>query len=96
MNVKIYVTAQSLENYSDTNIPYWKPKGPMQFVIEDVNSEIILYARKSDIVSVITKQLAMESNQMCKYTYISHEVVFSEAKICGVDFSNSLTSLMSI
>ena len=73
----IQVTAQYWENYSDTNTPYWKPKGGVDFHFP-IDADVILYARRKDLVRAITKMVEEQSNDYCLYEYIDHEVKFSK------------------
>jgi len=40
----ITIYTQYYENYSDTATPYWKPKGGQVFEIENIESDLIMYA----------------------------------------------------
>ena len=97
MNVKISVNAQRYENYGfHEGREYWKPKGGMLFTIEDIDADIVMYADNKKVVEAIQRQLELRSSDLEKFEYIDHEVIFSEAKIAGVDFSDSLTQLMNL
>ena len=97
MNVKINVNAQRYENYGfHEGREAWKPKGGTLFVIEDVDMDQVTYSWEEQIVAAIKEQLKANSNDLEKFEYIDHEVIFSEAKIAGVDFSDSLTQLMNL
>ena len=97
MNVKISVNAQRYENYGfHEGREYWKPKGGMLFTIEDIDSDIVMYTDNKKVVEAIQRQLELRSSDLEKFEYIDHEVIFSEAKIAGVDFSDSLTQLMNL
>ena len=97
MNVKINVTAQLYENYGfHEGREYWKPKGGMLFTIEDIDSDVVMYADNKKVVEAIQRQLELRSSDLEKFEYIDHEVIFSEAIIAGVDFSDSLTQLMNL
>ena len=97
MNVKISVNAQRYENYGfHEGREYWKPKGGMLFTIEDIDVDIVMYADNKKVVKAIQRQLELRSSDLEKFEYIDHEVIFSEAKIAGVDFSDSLTQLMNL
>lgn len=97
MNVKISVNAQRYENYGfHEGREYWKPKGGMLFTIEDIDSDVVMYADHKKVVEAIQRQLELRSSDLEKFEYIDHEVIFSEAKIAGVDFSDSLTQLMNL
>ena len=97
MKVKINVNAQRYENYGfHEGREYWKPKGGTYFTVEDVDSDVVAYAHREQVIEVIKEQLNERSNDLEKFEYIDHEVIFNEAKIAGVDFSNSLTQLMNL
>ena len=97
MNVKISVNTQRYENYGfHEGREYWKPKGGMLFTIEDIDSDVVMYADNKKVVEAIQRQLELRSSDLEKFEYIDHEVIFSEAKIAGVDFSDSLTQLMNL
>ena len=97
MKVKINVNAQRYENYGfHEGREYWKPKGGVLFVIEDVDVDDVTYSWQEQIVAAIKEQLEANSNDLEKFEYIDHGVIFSEAKIAGVDFSDSLSKLMNL
>lgn len=97
MKVTVRVNAQRYENYGfHEGREYWKPKGGMTFTIEDVDGDVVAYAHREQVIEVIKEQLNERSNDLEKFEYIDHEVIFNEAKIAGVDFSNSLTQLMNL
>ena len=97
MKVKINVNAQRYENYGfHEGREHWKPKGGTLFVIEDVDMDQVTYSWEEQIVAAIKEQLEANSNDLERFEYIDHEVIFSEAKIAGVDFSDSLSKLMNL
>ena len=97
MKVKINVNAQRYENYGfHEGREYWKPKGGTLFVIEDVDMDQVTFSWEEQIVAAIKEQLEANSNDLERFEYIDHEVIFSEAKIAGVDFSDSLSKLMNL
>ena len=71
----IQVTAQYYENYSDSNIPYWKPKGGVDFHFP-LDADVALYVYNEDLVRAITKMVEEQSNEHCRYEYIDHEIKF--------------------
>ena len=97
MKVTVRVNAQRYENYGfHEGREHWKPKGGTLFVIEDVDMDEVTYSWEEQIVAAIKEQLDANSNDLEKFEYIDHEVIFSEAKIAGVDFSDSLSKLMNL
>ena len=75
MNCTVKVMAQYFENYSDTNTPYWKPKGGQEFQIV-IDSDTILYS--DELKSHLTTLVAAQSNEHHKYEYIEHDVEFKK------------------
>ena len=97
MNVKVTVKAQMHENkafYEGGEA--WKPKGVTHFSIEHVDADIVMYASDKVVTESLIEQLESFSSDLEKYTYIDHEIIFSEAKIAGVDFSESLSKIMNL
>ena len=78
MEVTIRITAQYYENYSDTDTPYWKPKGGQEFTIK-ADADTIFYTYDSDLKEILSKMVADESDSHNKYEYLGHEVKFFEA-----------------
>jgi hypothetical protein len=65
--------AQYHENYSDTNTPYWKPKGGQEFQIV-MDSDIVMYS--NDLVKHLTDVVSSQSDEHNKYSYLEHDVEF--------------------
>ncbi len=85
MNITVLVSAQYYENYSDTPIPYWKPKGGVDFSFP-VDSDLLMYTPETQLVSALSRLVEAQSNGYARYEYISHEVKFSEPKVVeGLD-----------
>ncbi len=78
MDVTIRISAQYYENYSDTDTPYWKPKGGHEFTIK-ADADTIFYTYDSNLKEILSKMVADESDSHNKYEYIDHEVIFFEA-----------------
>ncbi len=76
MMCTIQVTAQYYENYSDTNFPYWKPKGSVDFHFP-LDADVALYAPKGVLVDALIKMVEEQSNGYALYEYKDHEVKFS-------------------
>ena len=77
MMCTIQVTAQYYENYSDSNTPYWKPKGGVDFHFP-LDADVALYVHREDLVNAITKMVEEQSNEHFRYEYIDHEIKFSK------------------
>ena len=80
MMCNIQVTAQYYENYSDSNIPYWKPKGAVDFQFP-VNSDVVFYTPQDVLEMALIKMVEEQSNECSLYHYLSHEVKFSQPKV---------------
>ena len=76
----ISISTQYHENYSDTDTPYWKPKGEQVFEIE-ISYDILMYC--NNLQKILTEMVAEESNEHAKYTYLSHEVHSGAETLCS-------------
>ncbi len=74
MKCKLFINCQYYQNYSDTDTPYWKPKGGHEFVIE-VESDV-MYSNKLE--EHLTKMVEDETTEYEKFEYRGHELKFSE------------------
>lgn len=87
-NVKVVVLAQVLENYGfDSGSEHWKKKGGITFNIT-LNSDLVMYADdlKANLIELVKK----EGNDLEKFEYIGHDVIFNEVEIDP----NKLTALI--
>tara|TARA_R110001606_G_scaffold62592_1_gene145530 strand:- start:2 stop:343 length:342 start_codon:yes stop_codon:yes gene_type:complete len=75
MDCKIIINSQYYQNYSDTDTPYWKPKGGHEFQIE-VNSDVLMYS--NELEKHLTKMVSKQSDGHEKFEYIGHEVQFQK------------------
>ena len=81
MNATIRITAQYYENYGfNEGTERWKPKGGADFEIE-CNSDLLMYADSADIITAIETTLEKRSNDLTRYTYIEHDVVFGKTEV---------------
>lgn len=78
MKVKVRVLAQYWENYSDTEVPYWKSKGGHEFTFEAVNDDLVMYG---DLKEALTVIVAAQTNSHNKFEYRDHEVIFQNDDI---------------
>ena len=83
MNTLLNITAQYHENYGahDWNekggCPQsWRAKGGQVFTLR-VNSDNFMYA-EAECLKAIATLLVKQSNEYVRYTYVDHELVFSE------------------
>ncbi len=85
MNITVLVSAQYYENYSDTETPYWKPKGGVDFSFP-VDADLLMYTPENQLVSALNRLVEAQGNGYARYEYLSHEVKFSEPTIVeGLD-----------
>ena len=94
MNATIKITAQYYENYGfHEGTERWKPKGGADFEIE-CNSDLLLYADNSDILTAIETALEKASDELSRYTYIEHDVVFGKTQVLDqAEFESQLRAL---
>jgi len=85
MMCTILVSAQVFENYSDTDIPYWKAKGGSDFLFP-VQCDTVLNIFESTLRIALSKMVDEQSNEKYRYEYFSHVVNFSQPKVVeGLD-----------
>ena len=98
MKVNLLVNCQYFENYNiDSNgwgeVPHWKPKGGYSFLMP-INSDYLMYADETDIVSAITKVVEKQNTISCKFEYREYEIQWSApTKVGGLE--DELKSLMN-
>jgi hypothetical protein len=76
MNNTIHISAQTFENYGSSENPHWKPKGEQKFSLK-ADSDYFFYG-EDNCVCAINKLLAKHSNEMMRFEYRSHEIVFHD------------------
>ena len=82
----ISISAQYYENYSDTENPYWKPKGEQVFLIEaNFSADILIYTDTDELKKQLEILVAEKSCEHFKYKYLSHHLTF-------VDYDKSISS----
>ena len=76
MNVDVRILTQLEENYGfyEGN-QHWKKKGGQEFTME-VDDGLMMYGEEDVITQSFQKFLDLESNELHRYTYLSHELVF--------------------
>ena len=87
MKVNLLVNCQYYENYNvDANgwgeVPHWKPKGGYSFLMP-VNSDYLMFADESEIVSAITKVVEKQNTISCKFEYREYEIQWSKPDVVG-------------
>ena len=86
----ISISTQYHENYSDTDTPYWKPKGEVKFQVE-ISYDILMYC--NNLEKILTEMIAEESNDFGKYTYLSHGVSPSQPEeLCSDKLRNRIAN----
>ena len=66
----------------------WKPKGGVEFSV-NVDDGIAMYAEESMILAFM-QLLEQESNNCERFTYVSHELIFSKIhELSDEDFKNA-------
>lgn len=94
--MKVIITTQYQENYSDNpSTPHWKMKGEQIFEIDDFDGDSIMYYEKESI-EAMKEMLKERSDDYSKYTYIAHELIFSDPIQLNQDkFMDNLRSIIN-
>ena len=72
----VQITAQYSENYGTSENPHWKFKGGQLFSLE-ADFDSFMYVEEQ-CVKAIQTLLEKQSNSMCRFEYVSHELIFSD------------------
>jgi len=76
MNVDVRILTQVEENYGFySGNEHWKKKGGQEFCME-VDDGLMMYGEEDVITQSFQKFLDLESNELQRFTYVSHELVF--------------------
>lgn len=84
MLIDIRVTTQYRENYGTESQPYWKMKGSMEFIIPNVDDEI-LYNRRDIIDRAISTLLIERSNSMASFELLDWEPIFTQPFVLSTE-----------
>jgi len=76
---KVLIQTQYLENYSESNVPYWKKKGSQTFEIE-IEADLLMYSNPAEIFTEMLKKHCCEYQ---KYEYIAHDILFNRSISIG-------------
>lgn len=79
MKISLIITAQYEENYGlFNNEPFdiWKFKGEQRFTLK-VDTNAFMYG-EAEVITAVKTLIASQSDSGSRYTYVSHELVFSE------------------
>lgn len=80
MKARIRIITQREENYGFyEGKSHWKMKGGTYFNIE-ADSDFIMYSEKRTLIDAIETLLKKESNDLERFTYIEHEVLFQKER----------------
>ena len=83
------IFTQYYENYSDTQTPYWKPKGGQTFIIKDIEGDLIIYC--DNLKEVCSNLVSSKSNEHVKYECREHEVDFiGDEEISVTELTNEI------
>ena len=77
MDVTLRIKAQYFENFSSSDTPHFKPKGA-QYFESTVSSDLLMYVGHDDLIVACEQILKTHSNDIVKFIYTEHEVVFSD------------------
>jgi len=77
MKATLRIKAQYYENYGEVERPNFKPKGSQYFEVL-ANTDLLMYVGNDDLIKSCEEILTNHSNEIVKFKYISHEVLFSE------------------
>ena len=83
MKTKVLIISQYYENYSDTDTPYWKPKGGADFS-EDISWDQLMY-NDENAIKAFKKICKDKSNSMAKYEYLEFKVCNPEHLDIDID-----------
>ena len=76
MDVDVRILTQSEENYGyHEGNEHWKKKGSQEFTMS-VMDGLMMYGDEVVIQQSFQKFLDLESNELERFTYVSHELVF--------------------
>jgi hypothetical protein len=87
MKNKIILSTQYYENYNVGpegfgEVPFWKPKGEVQFQIE-MDTDIILYC--DEVNKIFSKMVEKHNTIAEKFEYIGYEIQWHEPHLLGTE-----------
>lgn len=79
MKVELRIQAQYYENYNLTGEgePNFKPKGGQVFTCH-IDSDLLFHVGNEGLIKACEEVLKGHSNGAISFTYLSHEILFSE------------------
>ena len=98
MKVNLLVSCQYYENYNVGSdgwgkVPHWKPKGGYNFLMP-IDSEYLMYADESSIVSAITNIVEKQNTISCKFEYRDYTIQWSKPDVIS-GLEDELKSVMN-
>ena len=87
MKVNLLVNCQYYENYNvDANgfgeVPYWKPKGGISFLMP-IDSDYLIYADVSQVIQSIKNVLGKWNSISCRADFRDYEIQWSKPDRLG-------------
>jgi|SRR5210317_613023 len=87
MKVNLLVNCQYYENYNvDANgfgeVPYWKPKGGISFLMP-IDSDYLIYADESQVIQSIKNVLGKWNSISCRADFRDYEIQWSKPDRLG-------------
>jgi len=97
MKVNLLVNCQYYENYNvDANgfgeVPYWKPKGGISFLMP-IDSDYLIYADESQVIQSIKNVLGKWNSISCRADFRDYEIQWSKPDRLG-GLEEELKSMM--
>ena len=91
----IIISAQCFENYGTPDSPHWKPKGEQKFNLS-ADTDHFFYGEEACIKAINTLLKRHHSNEMWKFEYRSHEIIFHKPIVLDSDeFEAELDNVLS-
>lgn len=87
MKVNLLVNCQYYENYNVSDegwgeVPYWKPKGGISFLMP-IDSDYLIYAEESQVIQSIKNVLGKWNSISCRADFRDYEIQWSKPDRLG-------------
>jgi hypothetical protein len=97
MKVNLLVNCQYYENYNVSDegwgeVPYWKPKGGISFLMP-IDSDYLIYAEESQVIQSIKNVLGKWNSISCRADFRDYEIQWSKPDRLG-GLEEELKSMM--
>ena len=98
MKVNLLVNCQYYENYNVSDegwgeVPYWKPKGGISFLMP-IDSDYLIYAEESQVIQSIKNVLGKWNSISCRADFRDYEIQWSKPDVLG-GLEDELKSVMN-